>query len=477
MPPEANCSIHSDRPAVGNCSRCQKPYCLDCLDMETGKILCMQCLKGGVPANAPAPAAPKPFPAPAPAPVPKASPLPGASPLNFKGKSLEDDPLGLFSGASAPKTTPSPSPPPKPEPLKPAMPAGGPPVSRTINVPIPSGNLGSLDDLDNLSSGPRPVAPVPAPTSTTPPKATLPTGPAPGHLSLGKSPFDLGGLSNESQPDHPSFSPGPAPAFSPLPLEGAGGPMPFPSPVPGMTVGTSGTKNFFSLGKIWAKYLVRRAYKIFDPVAKKLRVPTYVVLAVLAFILAGGILLMSSIANRPSLAIASSVPPLHLVLVNSSQISEMDITAYSDIQTRLQALGFTPLIQMTVPQLPSPNFFDVGMKDDAGVYSEILKMPGQITPYVSYVTVFTNGIWLSTNAWQGKSHETDYLISEFDPGTSPEDLYVKHKQNVDKLKQEKDWQVQAMSENRYIAALSDHLRWFLVKKDIPAYQADFALWN
>ncbi len=40
-----------------------------------------------------------------------------------------------------------------------------------------------------------------------------------------------------------------------------------------------------------------------------------------------------------------------------------------------------------------------------------------------------------------------------------------------------DWQVQAMGENRYIAALSDHLRWYLNKKDIQGYQADFKLWH
>jgi hypothetical protein len=155
----------------------------------------------------------------------------------------------------------------------------------------------------------------------------------------------------------------------------------------------------------------------------------------------------------------------------------MDVTGYMEIQNQLQTMGFTPVLQMTVPQIPAPNFFDVGMKESIGTYSEILKIPGQITPHLSFTTVFTNGIWYSTNAWQGTQHEMAYLISEFYPQDTPEQLYIKHVQGVEKFKKEKDWQVQLMSENRYMAALSDHLRWFLNKKDIPGWKADFNLWH
>ncbi len=71
----------------------------------------------------------------------------------------------------------------------------------------------------------------------------------------------------------------------------------------------------------------------------------------------------------------------------------------------------------------------------------------------------------------------EYLISEFFPQDSPDQLYVKHVQGVEKMKQDKDWQVQPMSQNRYMAALSDHLRWFLVKTGIPGYSATFDLWH
>jgi hypothetical protein len=39
------------------------------------------------------------------------------------------------------------------------------------------------------------------------------------------------------------------------------------------------------------------------------------------------------------------------------------------------------------------------------------------------------------------------------------------------------WQVQAMGENRYVAALSDEIRTYLVENKIPAYKADFELWH
>jgi hypothetical protein len=71
----------------------------------------------------------------------------------------------------------------------------------------------------------------------------------------------------------------------------------------------------------------------------------------------------------------------------------------------------------------------------------------------------------------------DYLVSEYYPNDTPDQLYIQHIQTLEKLKQDKGWQVQNMGENRYMAALSDHLRWFLNKKDIQGYQADFKLWH
>jgi hypothetical protein len=282
---------------------------------------------------------------------------------------------------------------------------------------------------------------------------------------------------HDSQPVRPPFPKAPslgAPTLTP----GGSAPSPFSVDSSAGIVPPPPKKNkIISLTKIWAKYLIRRSYEMFDPLAKKLHVPTYVFLILLAGLITAAVIGLGTILNRPSVAMAETIPAIHIIKVNSSQVSEMDVTTYTDLQNQVQGMGFTPLIQMTVPQLPSPNFFDVGIKDDIGIYSEILKMPGQITPHLSFVTVFTNGVWFSTNGWQGDNQTMEYLVSEFYPTATPDQLYVKHVQALEKLKQEKDWQVSGMNENRYVAALSDHLRWFLVKKDIQGYKADFNLWH
>ncbi len=121
--------------------------------------------------------------------------------------------------------------------------------------------------------------------------------------------------------------------------------------------------------------------------------------------------------NRPAVAMADTVPSIHMVQVNSGQISEMDVTTYTDLQNQVQTMGFTPLMQMTVPQLPSPNFFDVGMKENIGTYSEILKKTGTITPHLSFVTVFTNGD-LVFHERMGRKEPTDGIFDQrvFPPG-------------------------------------------------------------
>ncbi|HEY5037805.1 MAG TPA: hypothetical protein VIJ93_01890 [bacterium] len=269
---------------------------------------------------------------------------------------------------------------------------------------------------------------------------------------------------NDPQPLRPPFpkAPGSGPATYPFPGDPA--------------IAPQKAKPLFLI-KIWIKFLIRKSYQMFDPLAKKLRVPTYVFLGILLLVGVGIVAEVGAVLNQPSIALVESIQPIHFVRVNSAQISEMDVTTYADLQNQVQTLGFTPLIQMTIPQVPSPNFFEVGLKGDAGTYSELIKMPGQITPHLSFVTYFNNGVMFSTNAWSGENQQMDYLISEFYPSETPNQLYVQHIQEVDKLKKEKDWQVQAMDEKRYLAALSDHLRWFLAKKDIPGYKADFNLWH
>ncbi len=113
---ETYCVRHFDQIATGHCSTCNKPYCAECLSMEADQLICANCREMKIKAAA--------------AEALKAStdPLAGGSPLNFKGKGLSDDPLGLFSGtpkSEAPKVKPSaevlvpPTPIPLPDPAPP----------------------------------------------------------------------------------------------------------------------------------------------------------------------------------------------------------------------------------------------------------------------------------------------------------------------------------------------------------------------
>ena len=428
MPADVKCMTHSDKPASGYCSRCTMPYCVDCLDVEMGQPLCKIC-KSKFAAASPAP-------------------FGGGSPLNFKGKGMDDDPLGLFGGG------PSSAPAPKLD-LSKAQPS---PLPSTAPLPITP-----------------PVAKPPQPTVSTsviPPPVTAPTAaPTP------KPSMDLNSLIHDPQPVRPPFPKAPSLGAPTLTL-GAGASSPFSTDsTAGIALPLKKKNKIISLAKVWTKYLIRRSYEMFDPLAKKLHVPTYVFLVLLASLITAAVIGLGAFLNRPSVTMAETIPAIHIIKVNAGQVSEMDVTTYTDYQNQLQGMGFTPLIQMTVPQLPSPNYFDVGIKDNIGIYSEILKMPGQITPHLSFVTVFTNGVWFSTNGWPGDNQTMEYLISAYYPKDTPDQLYVKHVQALEKIKQEKYWQVSGMNENRYMAALSDHLRWFLVKKDIQGYKADFAMWH
>jgi hypothetical protein len=494
--PETFCLNHPGRKAVGFCSRCNQSFCANCLDVEMGAPCCENCrvkkskdaAKPGVPTKAdpfeafaatgkppmptPTPKPPNPEPSapppvastkvdpfeafaatskpPMPAPTPKpamptptpAVPKPNASPLNFKNMGgMDDDPLGLFGGpVSAPKLDP-----PNPKP------------------PMP-----------DLTPSPKPPTLTP-PTLSAPPPIKLEAPPlkAPTLNPSVPSPLDLDKMIHDPQPPRPPFPPAhgadhPAGEVSHSPLNPVGIPA---------APKASKFHHYYIQAKIWSKYLLRRSFEIFDPYAKKMKIPTYALLAIVALLIIGAIVGVTTLVNQKPVSLVDSIPPVHIILVGANQIGEMDITTYTDIQGHLQTLGFSPIIQMTVPQLPSPNFLDIGMKSDVGTYSEVLKTPGQITPHLSFVTIFTNGVWVSTNAWQGTNQDLDFLMSEFYPNDTPDQLYIKHVQKVQKLEQEKDWEVTTMGENRFMALFSDHVRWFLVKKGLQGYQADFALWN
>ncbi|HVZ80490.1 MAG TPA: hypothetical protein VHE12_06750 [bacterium] len=415
------CVKHFDVKAVGNCGICNKPYCADCLDVETAKPICSNCkeLKAKEALKA-------------------AVAGPGPS-LNFKAAGLDDDPLGLLGGKpSAPKVEPPKTP--MPSPAAPTINPADIPDLKTLGTPGPKPvmPMGSLD-LNDLSAPVKPAMPAPAPK------------PNPG--------LDLSGI-----PAPPPRSSAP----SSSPVAGIDGPNPLETPLKAKKP---------SLVKVWTKYLFRRSSEIFEPLARKTKVPAFLFPVLILVLLAGGVVGFLALIGKPSLKVVSRIQPLHFVQVTASQISDMDITAYSDIQNQLKTMGFTPILQVTVPQLPSSNFFDVYSKADSGTYAEILKVPSTIAPRLSFVTVFSNGVWYSTNAWASKGTTGEYLVSESFPNDTPDQLYTHHVQGLEKLKEDKDWQVSSMSENRYMAALSDHLRWFMEKNNLQAYQAEFKLWN
>lgn len=454
--PDQFCVKHFDVRAVGNCGVCNKPYCADCLDVETGKPICSNCKQLKVKEALKAAVA-----------------GPGPS-LNFKSAGMDDDPLGLLAAKpAAPKVEPPkpPMPPPVAKPLdpkefldpkslgthipKPPVPPVTvlPPAVPSMPKPIMPGIPGGPMDLNDLAAPPKPVQSAP--------------------LQAPKPSLDLDAMNHGSQPmGLPLTKAGSLPPLTPVPTNSPTAMADIP-PIP---VKTQGVKKP-SVVKIWVKYFFRRSLEIFEPLSAKTKVPAFVFPLLILVLLGGGVFGLLSITGRPSVRVVTVIQPIHFVQVNASQISDMDITSYTDIQNQLKTMGFNSILQATIPQLPSSNFFDVYSKDDSGTYAEILKMPGQITPHLSFVTVFSNGVWYSSNAWASKGTTGDYLVSESFPNSTPDQLYVQHIQGLEKLKQDKDWQVSAMGENRYMAALSDHLRWFIDKNNLQAYQADFVLWN
>jgi len=433
-----SCANHPQVGAVGKCSRCERPFCLDCLDLETGKPLCGDCLADKTVSAGPQPVSTPPLTSTEPAenasitmddlkmeveepvtqPV-QTNPPPVALPAF---KPLEDDPLGLFKNPSS--STPSVS-------DKPVS-----PVSHSF------ADLSPVKPFETETIKSSLVSPVPL------------EEPAPsiGLAEMMKK-IDVAEEASDSAVK-------PAASFSAQ------------DKVSTRDLHVPKRTGFSRLGSFGGALRLQ-----FQLLAAKLRIPSYLLAAILFAVLAAGFTYWQQQSQTLVIPVVDSVTPIHLISLDVSQVGDMDITAFTDIQNHLGNLGFTQIFQMTVPQLPSPNFFDVGLKQDEGTYSEILKMPNQIGPRVSFVTVFTNGVWYSTNGWAGTNQQMDYLVSEFYPDQTPEELYNQHLQGVQKLQTANGWQVQKAGLDRYMADLSDHLRWFLTVKNIPAYQADFASWH
>ncbi len=505
--PEAMCVNHPTHPAVGKCSRCEQSFCLDCLDVETGRPLCKDCLANRPfkssaqpphkPASIPVPPPAKPHhpdtaislddlmmapPKPAPAPSPAIS----AEPEPVVVESLMSEPVvpePVMAETPAPepveipkvKLTPAinfmESTPASPEPPAP-MPEPAKPVELPVFKPLDNDPLGLFKNPTPLKmpvvEAPaktepafkvEPPKPMPEPVNPfTPPAASTPSPfPVAEEKSAFKPNFDLAGMMKklddaESVPKPEPITPKPIVSYKDLHA---------PKANPLQTL-----KPFFS-----------NLFLKIDLLAAKLKMPGFVLVGIVVAALAGGLTYILQPGGGPVVTVVDSIPPIHILPVDVAQAGDIDVVAFNDLQQQLGNLGFSQAIQMTVPQLPGPNFFDVGLNESTNTYCEILRIPNQIGCRVSFVTVFTNGVWYSTNGWAGTDQQMDYLVSEFYPSQTPQQLYEQHKAGVQKLQAANSWDVQKVSLNRYIADLSDHLRWFLVTKKIASYQADFASWH
>jgi hypothetical protein len=545
---EAVCTNHPDVGAVGKCFQCKKFFCLDCLDLDTGKPICKDCLAGKPeeaavvpPPVEPEPIVEEPLPTP-PEPVMEAPVFSPIEPVEEKTDvSLNDldvaakepeeikQPAFKVTGNLAFMDSPSDSAVSANKPIEEVKAA--PPAASKVTGPL------AFMDAPNDTPKPNPVEDKKEMPAFIPPKPVIPSVEAkpkanPTELpplifkpmkSLDNDPLGLfkenaapPGL-NPSVPKSPAptVMPTPAPMPTPKPVE----PLPavsFPpmpdfemkkpahvsnvdmagmmkkldttgkAPVPAKDIKVNSPtpqnistqqphdpkkvllSSFSSLGMgFWKK---------FENFSGKLKIPGYLLAAILFVLVAGGLTFFLQKSSLPAVKVVDTIPQITIVSMDSSQVPNLDITAFTEMYTHLGQLGFIQILQMTVPQL-LPNFFDVGMKEDEGIYSEILMMPNQIAPRLSFVTVFTNGVWYSTNGWAGTGQQLDYLVSEFYPDQTPEQLYDQHKQGIQKLQTANGWQVQNASQNRYMADLSDHLRWYLKFKNISADQLDFASWH
>jgi hypothetical protein len=580
------CSKHPEIGAVGKCFRCEKPYCLECLDLETGKPLCSDC-SAGKPAEVTAPPPPPPRP-PAPRfapPVPRSAAPPvsklnedtfiSLDDLNFDAKAPEEvkqasfkvtGPLAFVDSSSGTTGLND-----KPGDLEEKKEQ---PVEIKVSEPLAfmassSDSTGSLDQPVDLEaaeqipvttkvSGPLAFMDNPSDSITTPDKPSelevKKEIPAPSPVNISTEPViekpqagpaglpplvfspmksldndPLGLFKKAPLPSIPVESPKPAAAnpFADLPKVVATETKHLEQPVMPLNPSSSeprlekpGHVPNFDLAGMMNKLEVaeKTAPKtgVFDPaalippqekvsinalhapktsllnplrflagslwlkfniLAAKLRISGYLLAGIIFVLLIGGLTYFLQQTSAPVVKTVESIPQITVVPLDISQVNNLDITAFTELSNHLGPLGFPQLISMTVPQL-LPNFFDVGLNTAEGTYSEILIMPNQIGPRLSFVTVFSNGVWYSTNGWAGTNQQLDYLVSEFYPDQSPEQLYAQHKQGVEKLQTTNGWQIQnGAGQDRYMADLSDHLRWFLKLKNIPSDQAEFASWH
>jgi hypothetical protein len=215
--------------------------------------------------------------------------------------------------------------------------------------------------------------------------------------------------------------------------------------------------------------------RLLEPVAAKTRVPVlaWEILMVLAIL--GGLAAAVLSFQKPAYQLTENLPALRPARIEVGQVVELDITSYLDLEGKIRQIGFVPLTRLSVPEIPSPNFFSVYLNPASKTYGILLKVPGSNTPRLSFVNILSNGTWLSTNGWASKDQELEKLNSESGVKEEPAALWAHHQKRLDQAVQS-GLSVPSANEWRFICALSDHLRWFMAHQDIPAYKAAFEDW-
>jgi hypothetical protein len=215
--------------------------------------------------------------------------------------------------------------------------------------------------------------------------------------------------------------------------------------------------------------------KFLGPAAGHLRVPLWLLELFIILLLAAAVTGSYWVAKGTGYQLVDTVVPLHVVRLEVTQVVELDITAYLDLESKLTKMGFSPLIKVSVLEIPSPNLFSVYLKPDSNSYGVILKVPGSNAPRLSFLSFLSNEMWLSTNGWAAQKQEMEKLSSQSFPGLAPEALWKQHLGRMNRYMQS-GVGLQRANQYRFLSALSDHLRWVFATREIQPFKAQFEDW-
>jgi hypothetical protein len=401
--------------------------------------------------------------------------IPGG--LMPKVSSGGEDPLHLFDGSAPAPKPPTPSAPPmgQPAPVIPPAGLGGVAPSKDdplhlFDGPVPSPkpsvptNVGQTPRADAASSDPLhlfdgPPKTMPAPAST--PLPLPPLSAFPGKVST-DSPEDALKLPAKKPLVPTQGVPG-RPDFQNLDLKDLGVKARSGSVPPALSSRPVSEKTPSAI------------FQMLEPLARKAKVPVAAFIALGALLVLGIGFYLFTFFQGSSYKLEERLIALHPVRTEVGEVVELDITAFIDIEGKLKQLGFNPLVKLSVSEIPAPNFFAVYLNPSAKTYGIILKRPGSIAPNLSFVSVMTTGLWLSTNAWDSKNKDLEKLSSESAPKEDVAALWARHQKRLE-AEVQSGLSSANPSEWRFICALSDHLRWFMALKDIPVYKATFEEW-